>query len=139
VATERIEQIDGTLTIAKTSELTGLSPSTLRYYERIGLIDGVERGPDGRRRYQSADLAWMAFLLRLRTTGMSIQGMLAFAELRRGGNATVRERLELLRRHQAQVRRRYEAVMRSLDAIDSKIAHYERLVEERDGDSGRQA
>ncbi|KDN78162.1 hypothetical protein ABZ568_13070 [Streptomyces olindensis] len=78
-------------------------------------------------------------LLRLRTTGMPIQGMLAFAELRRGGNDTVRERLELLRRHQAQVSRRYEAVMRSLDAIDNKIAHYERLVEERDGDSGRRA
>ncbi|WLW57038.1 MerR family transcriptional regulator [Streptomyces sp. YU58] len=136
------ERIDGTLTIAETSELTGLSPSTLRYYERIGLIDSVERGPDGRRRYQAADLAWMAFLLRLRTTGMPIQGMVAFAELRRGGDATVRARLELLGRHQAQVRRQYEAVMRSLDAIDDKIAHYERLVEEReeqDGDSGREA
>ena len=139
VATERIERIDGTLTIAEASELTGLSPSTLRYYERIGLIDGVERGPDGRRRYQAADLAWMAFLLRLRTTGMPIQGMLAFAGLSRGGDATVRARLELLRRHQAQVRREYEAVMRSLDAIDNKIAHYERLVEERDGDNRREA
>jgi len=136
---ERIERIDGTLTIAEASELTGLSPSTLRYYERIGLIDGVERGPDGRRRYQAADLAWMAFLLRLRTTGMPIQGMLAFAGLSRGGDATVRARLELLRRHQAQVRREYEAVMRSLDAIDNKIAHYERLVEERDGDNRREA
>ncbi|WP_282700424.1 MULTISPECIES: MerR family transcriptional regulator [unclassified Streptomyces] len=133
------EGIDGTLTIAEASELTGLSPSTLRYYERIGLIDGVERGPDGRRRYQTADLAWMAFLLRLRTTGMPIRGMVAFAKLRRGGDATVRQRLELLRRHQAQVRQEYEAVLRSLDAIDDKIAYYERLVEEHDGDSGREA
>lgn len=133
------EQIDRTLTIAETSELTGLAPSTLRYYERIGLIDGVERGPDGRRRYRASDLAWMAFLLRLRTTGMPIQGMLEFAKLRRGGDATVRERLELLRRHQAQVRRDYEAVMRSLGAIDKKIAHYEHLVEGRDGDSGGEA
>jgi DNA-binding transcriptional MerR regulator len=133
------ERIDGTLTIAETSELTGLRPSTLRYYERIGLIDGVGRGPDGRRRYRASDLAWMAFVLRLRTTGMSIQRMLEFAELRRGGDATVRERLELLRRHQAQVRKEYEAVMRSLGAIDDKIAHYEHLVEERDGDSGREA
>ncbi|QNP68363.1 hypothetical protein IAG44_02000 [Streptomyces roseirectus] len=45
----------------------------------------------------------------------------------------------LLRRHQEQVSRRYEAVMRSLDAIDKKIAHYEGLLEERDGDGGRQA
>ncbi|MGW7413390.1 MerR family transcriptional regulator [Streptomyces sp. NPDC054863] len=131
------EQIHGTLTIAETSELTGLRPSTLRYYERIGLLDSVQRGPDGRRRYQVSDLAWMAFLLRLRATGMPIQGMLEFATLRRGGDATVRERLDLLRRHQARARRDYEAVMRSLDAIDKKIVHYERLVEERDGDSGR--
>ncbi|MEV1084715.1 MerR family transcriptional regulator [Streptomyces sp. NPDC050211] len=133
------ERIDKTLTIAETSELTGLSRSTLRYYERIGLIDGVRRGPDGRRRYRASDLAWMQFLLRLRTTGMPIQGMVEFAELRRGGDATVRERLELLRRHQAHVRRQYEAVIRSLDAIDNKIVHYERLVEERDGESGREA
>ena len=129
------ERIDRTLTIAETSELTGLRPSTLRYYERINLLDSVERGTDGRRRYRASDLAWMAFLLRLRTTGMSIQKMLEFAELRRGGDATVRERLELLRRHQARVRKEYEAVMRSLDAIDSKIAHYENLVEGRDGNS----
>lgn len=133
------ERIDRTLTIAETSELTGLNPSTLRYYEHIGLIDGVQRGPDGRRRYRASDLAWMAFVLRLRTTGMSIQGMSEFAELRRGGDATVRARLELLRRHQAQVRREHEAVMRSLDAIDNKVEHYERLVEERDGDGGREA
>ncbi|MDN3020444.1 MerR family transcriptional regulator [Streptomyces sp. S.PB5] len=136
---DEIDEIDGTLTIAETSELTGFSPSTLRYYERIGLIDGVARGHDGRRRYQAADLTWMAFLLRLRTTRMPIRAMVAFAKLRRSGDATVRERLELLRRHQAQVRREYEAVMRSLDAIDDKIAYYERLVEERDGDSGREA
>jgi DNA-binding transcriptional MerR regulator len=124
----------GPLTIAETSALTGLSPTTLRYYERIGLIDRVERAPDGHRRYRQSDLAWLAFLLRLRTTAMPIQEMLRFARLRRGGDATVGDRLQLLRTHERRVRDEHAAVMRSLAAISDKITHYERLLEDKDDD-----
>ncbi|WP_326796913.1 MerR family transcriptional regulator [Streptomyces sp. NBC_01808] len=129
-------QTEKVLTIAETSEQTGLKPTTLRYYERIGLIDPVDRAPDGHRRYRQSDLAWLAFLLRLRTTAMPIRQMLLFAKLRRGGDATVRDRLELLRRHETRVRGEHEAVRRSLAAIEDKIAHYERVLEEKDGDTG---
>jgi DNA-binding transcriptional MerR regulator len=61
--------------ISETANISGLSAHTLRYYERIGLLDAVDRGPDGRRRFRAADLAWLSFLTRLRTTGMSIRGM----------------------------------------------------------------
>ena len=73
------------LTIAEVAERTGLTAHTLRYYERIGLIAAVSRAPGGQRRYASADLDWLAFLLRLRETGMPIQGMQAFARLRSQG------------------------------------------------------
>lgn len=73
------------LTIAEVARRTGLTADTLRYYERIGLIAAVPRAPGGQRRYASADLDWLAFLLRLRETGMPIQGMQAFARLRSQG------------------------------------------------------
>jgi DNA-binding transcriptional MerR regulator len=113
--------------ISETAGLTGLSAHTLRYYERIGLLDTVSRGPDGRRRFQNADLAWLSFLTRLRTTGMSIRGMQRFAELRRIGDSTAPARLELLRQHRDIVGRRISELVDCLHALDAKIAHYEEM------------
>jgi DNA-binding transcriptional MerR regulator len=115
------------LSIAETAEATGLTAHTLRYYERIGLLDPVGRGPDRRRRFRSADLAWLSFLTRLRTTGMSIRDMQRFADLRRQGDATAGERLELLERHRDAVRRRIAELSDCLTSLDSKIDHYREL------------
>jgi len=87
------------LPIAEVVERTGLSRDTLRYYEKAGLIDAVDRSSGGQRRYASADLAWLEFLLRLRATGMAIADMQRFAELRGGGGRTIADRLTLLRQH----------------------------------------
>jgi DNA-binding transcriptional MerR regulator len=113
--------------ISETADLTGLSAHTLRYYERIGLLDAVSRGPDGRRRFHNADLAWLSFLTRLRTTGMSIRGMQRFAELRRIGDSTAPARLALLRQHRDVVRHRISELTDCLHTLDAKIAHYEAM------------
>src|SRR5258708_29855364 len=91
------------LTIQEVAARTGLSVHTLRYYERVGLLDPVGRATSGHRRYADGDLNWIAFLLHLRATGMSIRQMQAFADLRRQGEATMPERLAFL---EAQVRKR---------------------------------
>lgn len=49
------------LTIRQAAEATGLSTHTLRYYERIGLLDGIERRSNGHRVFRAADMAWLAF------------------------------------------------------------------------------
>jgi DNA-binding transcriptional MerR regulator len=49
-------------TISQVAEKSGLSAHTLRWYERIGLLDPVERGPDGRRRFSDADVEWVVLL-----------------------------------------------------------------------------
>ncbi|MFD0200411.1 MULTISPECIES: MerR family transcriptional regulator [Saccharothrix] len=114
------------LTIAEAVEVTGLTAHTVRYYERIGLLDPVDRGPGGRRRFRGADLAWLGFLTRLRTTGMSIRDMQRFAELRRRGDQTTPERLELLERHRDAVRGRIAELADCLTSLDAKIDHYRR-------------
>ncbi|MEN9659083.1 MAG: hypothetical protein RL571_2548 [Pseudomonadota bacterium] len=59
-----------TLSISEVAMRSGLSMDTLRYYEKIGLIDAVPRALNGQRRYREDDLRWIDFLLRLRATGM---------------------------------------------------------------------
>ncbi|ADU38422.1 MerR family transcriptional regulator [Variovorax paradoxus] len=116
--------METSLTIAEVAQRTGLTAHTLRYYERIGLIAAVSRAPGGQRRYASADMDWLAFLLRLRETGMPIQGMQAFAGLRSQGDASVGERREMLEAHLAEVQARVEALQQSMQVLSTKIAHY---------------
>ncbi|KUJ58831.1 MerR family transcriptional regulator [Streptomyces sp. NPDC093228] len=122
-----------TLTIAQVAERTGLTHDTLRYYEKAGLIERVGRTGGNQRRYAAADLAWLEFLLRLRETGMPIAEMQRFAGLRARGEATVADRLAMLREHRAGVARRIRALRRNAAALDDKIDHYERLLEGQPG------
>jgi len=119
--------MDRSLPIGDFSRLTGLSADTLRYYERIGLLDPIERAPGGQRRYSRNDAAWVEFLTRLRATGMSIAQMRRFAEVRRGGADTVRERRELLEAHRSGVEARQALLAANLGAIAEKIETYRTL------------
>ncbi|GHI09019.1 hypothetical protein Scel_73400 [Streptomyces cellostaticus] len=119
------------MTIAQVAERTGLTHDTLRYYEKAGLIERIGRTTGNQRRYQTADLAWLEFLLRLRETGMSIADMQHFARLRSEGDATVADRLAMLREHRAGLADRIRALRRNATALDDKIDHYEQLLDER--------
>ena len=124
---EPTAQAPDELTISEVAARTGLSAHTLRYYERIGLLDPVARASGLQRRYGVADLAWLGFVQRLRATGMSIRDMQRFAELRRAGPSTVRARRELLEVHRDEVVERIEELQRDLQTLTEKIAHYDAL------------
>ena len=112
------------LTIHEVAKRTGLTAYTLRYYERIGLIAPVARAPGGQRRYAAADMAWIEFLLRLRTTHMPIGKMQAFATLRGAGDMTVPDRRRMLEDHLVEVLSNIEAMHQSAQALRAKIEHY---------------
>ena len=116
------------LPIAAVAQQTGLSAHTLRYYEKAGLVESVGRNAGGQRRYAAGDLDWLSFLLRLRTTGMSIADMQRFAELRRAGSATVPQRLELLREHAEAVQAHIQELQTNLRDLNAKIDHYEGML-----------
>ena len=112
-----------TMTIAEAAAHTGLSAHTLRYYEREGLLDPVERTAGGHRTYDVAALDRVAFLACLRDTGMPIRRMRQFADLLRD-DATVRQRIALLEEHERDVRARIADLQAALTRIGDKIAYY---------------
>lgn len=128
---ELIPAVDEPLTVGQVAELTGLSVHTLRWYERVGLLDDVARDNSGYRRYTTRDLRWLAMFMRLRATGMPVNEMLSYAELARQGNATETQRLELLEAHRDRVLSHIADLHRDLDVINRKIAGYQRSAMER--------
>ncbi|MGH3487084.1 MAG: MerR family transcriptional regulator [Actinopolymorphaceae bacterium] len=118
--------VDGPLTVGQVATLTGLSTHTLRWYERVGLLEGVARDQSGHRQYTHVDLRRLVLLLRLRATGMPVSEMLRYAELMRAGTPTELQRVELLEAHRDRVLSHIADLHRDLDVINSKIAGYRR-------------
>jgi DNA-binding transcriptional MerR regulator len=111
------------LPIADAAERTGITAHTLRYYERIGLLD-VPRDHAGRRWYTEAELARVVFITRLRLTAMPIRDIQAYFRLVDEGPGNEAERLALLERHRDQVKVRLHELQAAVDMIDFKIATY---------------
>ena len=117
------------MSISDVAERTGLTTHTLRYYEREGLmLTPVERASSTHRRYTEADVTWVTFLTKLRSTAMPIATMREYVVLARQGDRTEGERLELLLLHRMAVQRQLEEMTASLAAIDYKIDLYRRNV-----------
>lgn len=116
-----------TYSIAQAAARSGLSIDTLRYYERIGLVEPPARDSGGRRTYTDADLGWLEFLTRLRTTGMPIRMMREYAQLRHRGVGTEPRRRQILVDHRAGVRERIAELQLCLGILDYKITNYESI------------
>ncbi|MGG1550969.1 MerR family transcriptional regulator [Paenibacillus ferrarius] len=116
-------------TIQQTAEITGLTAHTLRYYEKIGLLNGVHRDSNGYREYSESDISWIDFLLRLRITGMNIRDMKRFSHLRSQGDSTIQARRELLEAHQRTVLAKMKELKKNLMSIEEKIETYKWMEE----------
>jgi DNA-binding transcriptional MerR regulator len=114
----------GSIPPSQAAEQSGFSLDTLRYYERIGLLDDIDRAPSGHRRFCQEDLEWLGVLRCLRDTGMPIAQMRRYAELARGGEPTRTERLALLIEHGAEVGRRIAALQAEQAHLQEKINWY---------------
>lgn len=69
------------MNIKQAAELFDLTPDTLRYYERVGVIPPVTRNESGYRDYQTGDLNWIYLVKNLRGAGLSIESLIAFCAL----------------------------------------------------------
>ena len=104
-----------------------MTAHTLRYYERVGLIQPVGRARNGHRRYSEADEAWLHFLHCMRATSMPIREMQRYAELREHGDATSLERRKILEDHQAGIAAQIAELQQAHALLTHKIANYKKI------------
>lgn len=112
--------------IGEFSRKTDLTIDTLRYYEEVGLLRPT-RTTGNRRQYCAADIDWVNFLKRLKKTGMSIQHMQRYAQLRYAGNQTISERLTLLQEQEIRLNAVMAATQANLDFLHQKMTIYHEI------------
>ncbi|RQW08103.1 MerR family transcriptional regulator [Paenibacillus rhizophilus] len=117
------------------SALTGLSPYTLRYYEKIGLLTGIARNDQGYRDYTEQDAEWVRFLKVLREMDIPIHEMKRYSDLRSQGPSTVKERRAMLEAHRDRVARQMERLEENMGKVRDKIKLYKQM--EKESEAGR--
>jgi DNA-binding transcriptional MerR regulator len=118
---------DAGYTIRSMAERCGMTAHTLRYYERVGLIQSVGRAHNGHRRYSEADEAWINFLHCMRATNMPIREMQRYAALREMGDSTSLERRKILEDHQAAIAAQIVELQGAHALLTHKIANYRKI------------
>ncbi len=111
--------------IAEVSERYGISPDTLRYYERIGLIPPVNRSESGIRDYIDIDVRRVEFIKCMRSAGLPIEVLIEYVGLVQQGDRTIETRREILVEQREKLRAKMKEMQNTLDILDHKIEVYE--------------
>ncbi|ELB7517775.1 MerR family transcriptional regulator [Listeria monocytogenes] len=112
--------------IGEFSELVGIPSSTLRFYEKEGLI--TPRDKNNLRTYSEEDANWLKFLLHLKGAGLSIEELKQYTIWRTAGDSTISERLNMLKEKKIVLEQEIENLQKDLDTVVRKIGIYEEKV-----------
>jgi len=116
------------MNIKEFSKKSGISAYTLRYYEKIGIFQEVNRNDSGHRDFTENDILWAEFIHRLKETGMPLEQIKQYADLRTRGESTAKARMNLLQEHAYAVKKKIAEEKLHLKKINEKIAYYEKLI-----------
>ena len=90
-------------TIGEMAQRLNVAPSTLRYYDKEGLLPFLERSSGGMRMFKDEDVEWLQMLGCLKKAGMPLREIKSFMELSRQGDATIGQRLEMIEQQRQSV------------------------------------
>lgn len=116
------------MTITEVSKRYDLSPDTLRYYERIGLIPTVHRTAGGIRDYTPSDCDWVEFIKCMRAAGVQVEALVAYVTLFQQGEATAAARKQILIEQRDRLLQQMNEMQRTLERLNKKIQNYEQAL-----------
>ena len=113
------------MTIAEVAKKFDLTPDTLRYYERIGLLRNISRSAGGIRDYSDEDCRWVGYMKCMRAAGVSVETLIEYVKLFDQGAATISARKKLLMEQREQIVARINERNDTLAKLDWKLDGYE--------------
>ena len=114
-------------TISEAAQKTGLPPSTIRYYDKEGLLPNIKR-KNGIRVFEDMDLRLMGLLTCLKNTGMPIKRIRDYVELTSKGDETLQERYEIIKAQRQFVLDQIEQLQYYLEELDFKDWYYNKAL-----------
>lgn len=113
--------------IAEVSKKYDLSPDTLRYYEKVGLLPNIHRSQSGIRDYTEEDCRWIEFIKCMRSAGLPIEVLIEYVTLFLQGDETIEKRKQLLIEQRVQLLQKMEDMRNTLERLNYKIENYEKV------------
>ena len=112
-------------TVSEMAKLLNVTPSTLRYYDREGLLPFVERSENGIRVFKDEDLRWLKIISCLKSAGMTLKNIRRYIEMAMEGDETVDARLQLLMDQREQILKQMAELQHTLDVVEYKCWYYQ--------------
>ena len=112
-------------TIGEMARKLNVAPSTLRYYDKEGLLPFVERSSGGIRMFKDEDMEWLRLLGCLKKAGMPLKEIRSFLDWSRQGDATIDRRLDLLEKQRQSVLEQQKQLEDTLLMLDYKRWYYQ--------------
>ena len=114
-------------TISQVAQMMGVTPSTLRYYDKEGLLPNVKR-VNGIRVFEDADFPWLRILNCLKGTGMPIRQIKKYVDLCAAGDATLEQRYAIIKEQRQHVLDQIEQLNFYLKELDYKDWYYKEAI-----------
>jgi len=115
------------MTIAEVSKKYSLTPDTLRYYERIGLLNQVPRTENGIRNYDETCCKRIEFVKCMRLAGVEIEILIEYMSLFEKGKSTVNARKKLLKEQREKLLEKQKNINETIERLNYKIELYEEI------------
>lgn len=115
------------MTIAEVGKKYNLTADTLRYYERIGLLQGVPRNKNGIRNYDEKTCKRIEFIKCMRDAGVEIEILIEYMSLFEKGKSTVEARKKLLEEQREKLLVKQKSINETIDRLNYKINLYEEI------------
>lgn len=113
------------MTIKEVCEKFDITPDTLRYYERVGVIPEVHRTKGGIRNFTDEDVAWVENAICMRSAGVSVEMLIEYVRLYQEGDGTFQARRDVLEEARQEVQKNIEKYQATLDRLNFKISRYD--------------
>lgn len=117
--------------IGEASIKFNIPESTIRYYERKGLLPLIERDEAGRRLFSENQMELLETVMRLKNTLMPIRSIKQYVDWVVEGDQTTELRLAMMQDHKKAVLDKISLMTESLKGIDLKIARYQKRIQKK--------
>ena len=112
-------------TVGEMAKLLGVTASTLRDYDKEGLLPFVERSSGGIRMFQESDIEWLQVIGCMKKAGMSIKDIRRYIEMALQGDDTITLRLAMFQRQRQVLQQQLEVLRHTMEMVDYKCWYYE--------------